>query len=89
MIVNPETISKVIKEQIKSYSSQLDFSEAGTVIQVGDGIARIHRPYSAMSGELLEFANGTYGMALNLDEDTIGAVIMVPMPGSKKATLSD
>ena len=76
MIVNPETISKVIKQQIKSYSSQLDFSEAGTVIQVGDGIAQIHGLYSAMSGELLEFPNGIYGMALNLDEDTIGAVIM-------------
>ena len=84
MIVNPETISKVIKQQIKSYSSQLDFSEAGTVIQVGDGIAQIHGLYSAMSGELLEFPNGIYGMALNLDEDTIGAVIMGSDAGIKE-----
>lgn len=76
MIVNPDEISKVIKQQIESYSSELDFSEAGTVIQVGDGIARVHGLYSAMSGELLEFPNGTYGMALNLDEDSIGVVIM-------------
>lgn len=76
MKVNPDEISKVIKEQIKSYSSEAAFSEAGTVIQVGDGIARVYGLQSAMSGELLQFANGTYGMALNLDEDSIGVVIM-------------
>ena len=84
MVVKPDEISRVIKQQIKSYSSQLDFSEAGTVIQVGDGIARIHGLYGAMSGELLEFSNGTYGMALNLDEDTIGAVIMGSDAGIKE-----
>lgn len=84
MIVNPDEISKVIKEQIASYSSALDFTEAGTVIQVGDGIARVYGLYGAMSGELLQFANGTYGMALNLDEDTIGAVIMGSDAGIKE-----
>ncbi len=84
MIVNPDEISKVIKEQIKSYSSELNFSEAGTVIQVGDGIARVYGLYSAMSGELLEFPNGTYGMALNLDEDSIGVVIMGSDAGIKE-----
>ena len=84
MIINPEEISKVIKKQIKSYSTELDFSEAGTVIQVGDGIARVHGLKSAMSGELLEFSNGTYGMALNLDEDSIGVVIMGSDAGIKE-----
>lgn len=84
MIVNPDEISKVIKQQIESYSSKLDFSEAGTVIQVGDGIARVYGLFSAMSGELLEFSNGTYGMALNLDEDSIGAVIMGSDAGIKE-----
>ncbi len=84
MIVNPDEISKVIKQQIEAYSSKLDFSEAGTVIQVGDGIARVHGLYNAMSGELLEFSNGTYGMALNLDEDSIGVVIMGSDAGIKE-----
>jgi F-type H+-transporting ATPase subunit alpha len=84
MIVNPHEISKVIKQQIESYSSELDFSEAGTVIQVGDGIARVHGLYGAMSGELLEFPNGIYGMALNLDEDSIGVVIMGSDAGIKE-----
>lgn len=84
MVVRADEISRVIKQQIKSYSSQVDFSEAGTVIQVGDGIARVYGLYSAMSGELLEFSNGTYGMALNLDEDTIGAVIMGSDAGIKE-----
>lgn len=84
MIVNPDEISKVIKQQIEAYSSELDFSEAGTVIQVGDGIARVHGLYGAMSGELLEFPNGVYGMALNLDEDSIGAVIMGSDAGIKE-----
>lgn len=84
MIVNPDEISNVIKQQIESYSSDLDFSEAGTVIRVGDGIARVHGLNSAMSGELLEFSNGTYGMALNLDEDSIGVVIMGSDAGIKE-----
>lgn len=84
MIVKPDEISKVIKQQIESYSHGLDFSEAGTVIQVGDGIARVHGLYNAMSGELLEFPNGVYGMALNLDEDSIGAVIMGSDAGIKE-----
>jgi F-type H+-transporting ATPase subunit alpha len=84
MIVNPDEISRVIKQQIESYSSELDFSEAGTVIQVGDGIARVYGLHNAMSGELLEFPNGIYGMALNLDEDSIGVVIMGSDAGIKE-----
>lgn len=84
MIVNPDEISSVIKEQIKSYSSERGFFEAGTVIQVGDGIARVFGLQDAMSGELLEFPNGVYGMALNLDEDSIGAVILGSDAGIKE-----
>jgi F-type H+-transporting ATPase subunit alpha len=84
MIVNPDEISKVIKQQIESYTSELSFEEAGTVIQVGDGIARVFGLKNAMSGELLEFHNGTYGMALNLEEDSIGVVIMGSDAGIKE-----
>ena len=76
MTLRPEEISTVIKKQIEAYSSALDMSEAGTVIQVGDGIARIHGLDKAMSGELLEFPGGLFGIALNLDEDSIGAVLL-------------
>lgn len=84
MNLRPEEISSVIKEQIKSYSSKLDVSEVGTVIQVGDGIARIYGLDNAMSGELLEFENGIYGMALNLEEDNIGAVLLGSDEGIKE-----
>ena len=78
MTLRPEEISTVIKKQIEAYSSTLDMSEAGTVIHVGDGIARIYGLNKAMSGELLEFTGGLYGIALNLDEDSIGAVLLGP-----------
>jgi len=76
MTLRPEEISSVIKKQIEAYSSKLDMSEAGSVIHVGDGIARVHGLNNAMSGELLEFTGGLYGIALNLDEDSIGAVLL-------------
>ena len=78
MTLRPDEISSVIKKQIQEFSSQLDVSEAGSVIQVGDGIARVYGLSSAMSGELLEFQSGVRGIALNLDEDSIGAVILGP-----------
>ncbi|NLK67744.1 MAG: F0F1 ATP synthase subunit alpha [Clostridiaceae bacterium] len=84
MVNNADETIKVIKRQIESYSTELDFSEAGTVIRVGDGIARVHGLQNAMSGELLEFSNGTQGMALNLDEDSIGVVIMGSDVGIKE-----
>ena len=76
MNLRPEEISSVIKEQIKNYSTKLEVSEVGTVIQVADGIARIHGLENAMSGELLEFPNEIYGMVLNLEEDNVGAVLL-------------
>lgn len=78
MAIKPDEISNVIKEQIKSYSARFDFIEAGTVIQVGDGIAQVYGLDIAMSGELLEFPNGIYGMAQNLNEDSIGVIILGP-----------
>ncbi len=76
MNLRPEEISSVIKEQIKNYSTKLEVSDVGTVIQVADGIARVHGLENAMSGELLEFPNEIYGMALNLEEDNVGAVLL-------------
>lgn len=76
MNLRPEEISSVIKEQIKGYSAKLDVSDVGTVIQVGDGIARVHGLKKAMSGELLEFESGVLGMAQNLEEDNIGVVLL-------------
>ena len=72
MNLRPEEISSVIKEQIKRYSTELEVSDVGTVIQVADGIAR----EKAMQGELLEFPGEVYGMVLNLEEDNVGAVLL-------------
>ena len=76
MNLRPEEISSVIKEQIKRYSTELEVSDVGTVIQVADGIARIHGLEKAMQGELLEFPGEVYGMVLNLEEDNVGAVLL-------------
>jgi len=74
--LRPDEISSVIKQQIQNYSEKLQVSEAGSVIQVGDGIARVYGLDNAMSGELLEFDNGVFGIAFNLDEDSIGVVLL-------------
>ncbi len=75
MNLRPEEISSVIKEQIKRYESKLQVEDTGTVIQVGDGIARVHGLAKCMAGELLEFPGEVYGMVLNLEEDSVGAVL--------------
>lgn len=74
--MNPEEITAIIKEQIKNYQVDLNVDDIGTVIEVGDGIARIHGLEKAMSGELLEFDNGVYGLVLNLEQDNVGGVIL-------------
>lgn len=76
MNLRPEEISSVIKEQIERYASDLEVSDVGTVIQVADGIARIHGLENAMQGELLEFPDEIYGMVMNLEEDNVGVVLM-------------
>lgn len=78
MSIRPEEISSILKKQIETYDEQVQVSHVGTVIQVGDGIARIYGLQNAMAGELLEFPGGIYGMALNLEEDNIGCVILGP-----------
>ena len=74
--LRPEEISSVIKEQIKNYTAKLETTDVGTVIQVADGIARIHGLENAMQGELLEFPGEVYGMVMNLEEDNVGVVLL-------------
>lgn len=76
MNLRPEEISSIIKDQIKNYKAHLQAEEVGTVITVGDGIARVHGLEKAMSGELLEFPGEVYGMVQNLEEDNIGVVLL-------------
>ena len=87
MNLRPEEISAVIKQQILNYKNTLEVSDFGTVIQVGDGIARVYGLENCMSGELLEFPGEVYGMALNLEEDNVGAVIMGPDTGIKEGDI--
>jgi F-type H+-transporting ATPase subunit alpha len=84
MNLRPEEISSIIKQQIERYKSEIEVVDVGTVIQVGDGIARVYGLEKAMSGELLEFPGGIYGMAMNLEEDNIGCVILGPYFGIKE-----
>lgn len=78
MSIRPDEISTLIKSQIEQYKSAMEVAEVGTVIQIGDGIARAHGLENAMAGELLEFSNGVMGYAFNLEEDNVGIVIMGP-----------
>lgn len=78
MSINAAEISALLKKQIEQYQAELDVSDVGTVIEVGDGIARIHGLDTVMSGELVEFANGVMGMAQNLEDDNVGVVILGP-----------
>ena len=76
MELRPDEISTIIKQQITNYQSQIKLTNVGTVVTVGDGIAHIHGLEDCMAGELLEFPGGVYGMAQNLEEDLVGAVIL-------------
>ena len=87
MRIKPEEISKIIRSEIENYKSSLDISNTGTVLEVGDGIARIYGLSDVMAGELLEFENGTVGMALNLEESNIGAVIFGKTQGIKEGSI--
>jgi len=89
--IRPDEISTIIRQQIESYNQEVQVSNVGTVLQVGDGTARIYGLQQAMSGELLEFEDGTVGIALNLEEDNVGAVLMgdgfgIKEGGTVKAT---
>src|ERR687897_1179065 len=76
MNIKAEEISKIIRDQIGSYAVDVDVAEVGTIISIGDGIARVHGVENAMSGEMLEFPHGVFGIALNLEEDSVGAVLL-------------
>jgi F-type H+-transporting ATPase subunit alpha len=82
--IRPDEISTLIKQQIEQFKSEIQVVDVGTVIQVGDGIARVHGLENAMAGELLEFSNGVVGMALNLEESNVGVVIMGPYTGIRE-----
>ncbi|PQD96118.1 F0F1 ATP synthase subunit alpha [Pradoshia eiseniae] len=84
MSIRAEEISALIKKQIEGYQSDIEVSEVGTVITVGDGIARVHGLDNAMSGELLEFSNGVVGMAQNLEENNVGVIILGPFRDIKE-----
>ncbi|MFA5700749.1 MAG: F0F1 ATP synthase subunit alpha, partial [Desulfuromonas sp.] len=76
MEIKAEEISAIIRKQIENYAGGVEVSETGSIISIGDGIARIHGLDKAMSGELLEFPGGTMGMVLNLEEDNVGAALL-------------
>ncbi len=78
MSINAEEISALIKKQIENYQAEIQVSDVGTVIEIGDGIARAHGLDNAMAGELLEFSNGVMGLAQNLEENNVGIVILGP-----------
>ena len=84
MELRPEEITKIIRNQIKNYEAKLESSETGIVILVGDGIARVSGLDKCMAGELIEFPNGSYGMAQNLEEDTVSVVILGTDSGIKE-----
>ncbi|GIM45702.1 ATP synthase F0F1 subunit alpha [Collibacillus ludicampi] len=84
MSIRPEEISALIKQQIENYQANIQVYDVGTVIQVGDGIARIHGLEKVMAGELLEFPNGQLGMAFNLEEDNVGCVVLGTVVGIKE-----
>src|SRR5579862_8493734 len=76
MQIRAEEISKIIRDQIGNFTSSVDVSETGSVISVGDGIARVHGVERTMAGEMLAFPHGVYGIALNLEEESVGAVLL-------------
>ena len=84
MRIKPEEVSKIIRNEIEGYNKTLDIANTGTILEIGDGIARIYGLSKAMSGELLKFENGVMGMVLNLEEDNIGAVIFGESRGIKE-----
>ncbi len=76
MDIKAEEISKIIRDQIGSYAVDVDVAEVGTIVSIGDGIARVHGVENTMAGEMLEFPHGVYGIALNLEEESVGAVLL-------------
>ena len=84
MDIRADEISKIIRDQIGGFAVDVDVAEVGTVISLGDGIARVHGCERAMAGEMLEFPHGVFGIALNLEEDSVGAVLLGEYRGIKE-----
>ena len=84
MQIRAEEISKIIKDQIKGYEKEIDVAETGTILSVGDGIARVYGLRNVMASELIEFPRGVMGMALNLEEDNVGCVLFGETVGIKE-----
>ena len=82
--VKPAEVSAILRQQLSGFKSESDLQEVGTVLQVGDGIARIYGLTNVQSGELIEFESGLQGIVLNLEEDNIGAVLLGPSKGIKE-----
>src|SRR4026209_221583 len=76
MDIKAEEISKIIRDQIGSYAVDVDVAEVGTIVSIGDGIARVHGVENTMAGEMLEFPHGVFGIALNLEEESVGVVLL-------------
>jgi F-type H+-transporting ATPase subunit alpha len=85
MHLKPEEISAILLRQIQGYEEKLSVEEVGTILTVGDGIARIYGLKNAMAGELLQFENGVYGMVMNLEEDSVGCILLGPEEGIKES----
>src|SRR5688572_6998247 len=86
--IRPEEISSVIRQEIKQYEAELKMESVGVVLQVGDGIARVYGLDSVMAGELVEFPGGIFGQALNLEEDSVGCVILGSDRGIKEGDIA-
>jgi len=84
--IRADEITSILRQEIENYERAIDVAEVGSVISVGDGIARIHGLEKVMSGELIEFPHGVSGLAMNLEEDQVGAVLLGTLPRSRKAT---
>ena len=84
--IKADEISKILREQIANYEQTVSVDEVGAIISVGDGIARIHGLEKAMSGEMLAFPHNIFGLALNLEEEDVGAVLLGESSNSRKAT---
>jgi len=85
--VRPDEVSAILRQQLSNFKSAAELEEVGTVLQVGDGVARIYGLSHAQSGELIEFENGLQGLVLNLEEDNVGAVLLGDYAEIRKATL--
>ena len=87
MHIKPEEITSIIKNEIKNYEKELETVDSGTIIQIGDGVARVYGLEECMEGELLEFPNQVFGMALNLEQDNVGCVLLGSEEGIKEGAM--